>query len=183
MEEFSRSEASSVPTPNSAALARSCATAKSENCSRGGRLWTRSGRTGGTDHAVRRIWITNNGSAGPLAPYTENRVHPQQGYGRPGWLRIMDYCHGMITGWAVITWTLPTGAWHGTVRSREIKAWAEYPNKASGMSTQIQDRLHLPHGVTLVCAGTDINKEGVVFRGTEGWIHVQRGEWETHPSH
>jgi len=35
----------------------------------------------------------------PWAAYTEKRVHPQQGYGRPGWLRIQDYCCGMITGW------------------------------------------------------------------------------------
>ena len=35
----------------------------------------------------------------PWAPYTEKRVHPKEGYGRPGWLRISDYSAGMITGW------------------------------------------------------------------------------------
>ena len=35
----------------------------------------------------------------PKVPYTEKRVHPPKGYGRPGWLRIMAYGHGMITGW------------------------------------------------------------------------------------
>lgn len=41
----------------------------------------------------------------PEAPYTVDRVHAQGNdiktrYGaRPGWLRIEDYCLGMITGW------------------------------------------------------------------------------------
>src|ERR1700736_1385446 len=35
----------------------------------------------------------------PQAYYTEQRVHPQHGYGRPGWLRNESYCLGMITGW------------------------------------------------------------------------------------
>jgi myo-inositol 2-dehydrogenase/D-chiro-inositol 1-dehydrogenase len=35
----------------------------------------------------------------PRAPYTENRVHPPKGYGRPGWMRVLYYCDGMITNW------------------------------------------------------------------------------------
>jgi predicted dehydrogenase len=35
----------------------------------------------------------------PQAPYSEARVHPQQDYSRPGWLRNDAYCLGMITGW------------------------------------------------------------------------------------
>ena len=35
----------------------------------------------------------------PVVPYTENRVHPQKGYGRPGWLRCEQFGAGMITGW------------------------------------------------------------------------------------
>src|ERR1041385_75945 len=35
----------------------------------------------------------------PLAPYTEKRVHPQKDFSRPGWLRIDNYCLGMITAW------------------------------------------------------------------------------------
>ena len=34
----------------------------------------------------------------PVVPYTENRVHPQEGYGRPGWLRCEQFGAGMITG-------------------------------------------------------------------------------------
>ena len=33
------------------------------------------------------------------APYTENRVHAQKAYGRPGWMRVDSYCNGMISNW------------------------------------------------------------------------------------
>ena len=35
----------------------------------------------------------------PYVFYTEKRVHPQVGYGRPGWLRCEQFGAGMITGW------------------------------------------------------------------------------------
>ncbi|MDR2470436.1 MAG: Gfo/Idh/MocA family oxidoreductase [Tannerella sp.] len=31
------------------------------------------------------------------APYTEKRVHAIKDYGRPGWMRVSDYCNGMIS--------------------------------------------------------------------------------------
>ena len=34
-----------------------------------------------------------------FAYYTEQRVHPREGYSRPGWLRNESFCLGMITGW------------------------------------------------------------------------------------
>jgi predicted dehydrogenase len=42
------------------------------------------------------MWL---GPAFP-APYTAKRVHESQNYNvRPGWMRIDDYCNGMITNW------------------------------------------------------------------------------------
>ena len=35
----------------------------------------------------------------PRAAYTEERVHPPKKFGRPGWMRVLDYCDGMITNW------------------------------------------------------------------------------------
>jgi predicted dehydrogenase len=35
----------------------------------------------------------------PVKYYTEMRVHPREGYSRPGWLRHEAHCLGMITGW------------------------------------------------------------------------------------
>ena len=48
---------------------------------------------------------------GPTAErfYTEDRVRPQTGFGRPGWLQIESYCRGMITGWAHTCSTLLSG--------------------------------------------------------------------------
>lgn len=37
--------------------------------------------------------------ASPAAPYTTNRVHPSHDWGRPGWMRCLPYCDGMITNW------------------------------------------------------------------------------------
>ena len=64
----------------------------------------------------------------PWAPYTENRVHPQKGYDRPGWLRIADYGAGMITGWGshhndIAQWGMGT-EYTGPV---EIAGHAEFP--------------------------------------------------------
>jgi predicted dehydrogenase len=35
----------------------------------------------------------------PRGAYTEKRVHPPESYGRPGWMRHLYYCDGMITNW------------------------------------------------------------------------------------
>ncbi len=35
----------------------------------------------------------------PRAPYTVKRVHPRHVFGRPGWMRVLHYCDGMITNW------------------------------------------------------------------------------------
>jgi hypothetical protein len=35
----------------------------------------------------------------PVAPYTVDRVMPQSGFDRPGWLRMEQFGAGMITGW------------------------------------------------------------------------------------
>ena len=119
----------------------------------------------------------------PEAPYTENRVHPQHDYGRPGWLRIQDYCHGMITGWGshhmdIAQWGM------GVERSGPvtIQAHAEFPSRGLW---NVHSRFHIEYGyangVQLICAGTDENKQGVEFIGSEGRVHVRRGFIETEP--
>jgi len=35
----------------------------------------------------------------PVVGYTVDRVMPQEGFGRPGWLRMEQFGAGMITGW------------------------------------------------------------------------------------
>jgi myo-inositol 2-dehydrogenase/D-chiro-inositol 1-dehydrogenase len=119
----------------------------------------------------------------PLVPYTEERVHPQNDYSRPGWLRISDYCCGMITAWGVhhndiAQWGM--GAeYTGPV---EIEGRAEYPKDGLW---DVHGRFHIEYtyanGVKVICAGNTENKQGIVFEGNEGWIYVDRGYIDAHP--
>ena len=119
----------------------------------------------------------------PKVPYTEKRVHPPKGYGRPGWLRIMAYGHGMITGWGshhldIAQWGMGTSD-TGPV---EIIAKAEYPK--SGL-WDVHGNFHIEYtyanGVKVICADTKENKQGVVFEGSEGWVYVRRGHIDANP--
>lgn len=40
------------------------------------------------------------------APYTVNRVHPPKSFGRPGWMRILEYTDGIITNWGTHFWDI-----------------------------------------------------------------------------
>jgi predicted dehydrogenase len=117
----------------------------------------------------------------PVAPYTEDRVHPQSDdpqkvFGRPGWLRLNAYTCGMITGW---------GSHHV-----DISHWgmgAEYTGpigvdaRASWPGADSLWDVHGKYSVTLTYASgvhTAISDElpnGVRFEGDEGWIWVARG--------
>jgi predicted dehydrogenase len=66
----------------------------------------------------------------PVVPYTEDRVHPQKGYGRPGWLRCEQFGAGMITGWGAHH--IDSAHWGmDTEYTGPIEIWgsAEFPTK------------------------------------------------------
>ena len=121
----------------------------------------------------------------PRAEYTEKRVHPQNSYyDRPGWLRISDYCCGMITGW---------GAHHMDIAQWGIGAETSGPveivaPQADFPANGIWD-VHGPHrieytyanGVKVICTDNEQNKQGVVFEGTKGWVYVRRGYIDANP--
>jgi predicted dehydrogenase len=119
----------------------------------------------------------------PWVPYTEQRVHPQQGYGRPGWLRLRAYGAGMITGWGshhldIAHWGM--GTEHtGPV---EIKARAQFPSDGLW---DVHGDFHIEYtyanGVKVICADNKENKQGVLFEGSDGWVCVKRGEIDAHP--
>jgi predicted dehydrogenase len=118
----------------------------------------------------------------PLAPYAEDRVHPQKGFGRPGWLQIERYCRGMITGWGshmndIAQWG------HGTDRDGglvEVSATAEFPDRGLfDVHTTFRAEGRYADGVELIQATGE--PAGVRFVGSDGWIFVRRGAIEAQP--
>lgn len=119
----------------------------------------------------------------PWAAYTEERVHPQNGYDRPGWLRISDYGAGMITGWGshhndIAQWGM--GAeYTGPV---EIEGQAEYPKDGLwDVHGSFRIEYTYTNGVKLICADDKKNKPGILFEGTDGWVYVDRGKIDAQP--
>ena len=117
------------------------------------------------------------------ADYTEKRVHPQNGYTRPGWLRISNYCCGMITGWGshhidIAQWAMAT-EYTGPV---EVQGWAEYPKDGLwDVHGKFRVECTYANGVKLICADNTKNKQGIIFEGTEGWVYAKRGLIDAHP--
>jgi predicted dehydrogenase len=110
----------------------------------------------------------------PQVYYTEQRVHPQRGYGRPGWLRNESYCLGMITGWGshhydTMHWALNTEL-SGPGR---VEAKADFPrNKIWNVHGAYQVELTYPGDVRV--SVSDKHPNGLKFIGDEGWIWVTR---------
>ena len=107
----------------------------------------------------------------PRAPYTLNRVHPQRGYGRPGWMRHLDYCDGMITNWGahlvdIVQWG------NGSQRTGpvEVEGHGEYPPAESfwNVLRTFEVAYRFADGVSVIYK-TD--KPYVRFEGSEGWIY------------
>jgi myo-inositol 2-dehydrogenase / D-chiro-inositol 1-dehydrogenase len=113
----------------------------------------------------------------PEVPYTEIGVHPQKGYGRPGWLRLEQYGAGMITGWGQhhfdsAAWGMDTEL-TGPI---SVQAVAEFPK--SGLWNVHGDfmvKAEYANGITMYTSGGFPN--GIRYEGTEGWIWVSRGDY------
>jgi len=111
----------------------------------------------------------------PYVYYTEKRVHPQEGYDRPGWLRCEQFGAGMITGWGAhhldcAHWAMDT-EYTGPV---EISGTAEFPKKGLwDVHGPFKTEGVYGNGVRMIVSGEFPN--GIRFEGTEGWLFVSRG--------
>lgn len=114
----------------------------------------------------------------PQAPFTEDRVHPQIGYSRPGWIQVEEYCRGMITGWG--SHMNDTAQWgNGTDGTGlvEIEAKAEFPDRGLfDVHTTFRAEGKYANGVRLLMETGD--PAGVRFEGDRGFVLVQRGAIE-----
>ncbi len=131
----------------------------------------------------------------PLAPYCYQRCRPYtQKDGWSVWYAISDYCMGMIGNWGVHH--LDIAQWGNNTDLTgpiEVEGTAEFPK---GLLTdccihwQVENRY--ANGVTLVHMDDATSKKhplqkgghghGVMFIGTEGWVHVDREKLDAQPA-
>ena len=114
------------------------------------------------------MWL---GPAFP-APYTEKRVHePKVVNSRPGWLRISDYCNGMITNW---------GAHLNDIALWGMKKEYELPVSVEGTGVFDKGLWHTISAFDVDYTYADglklkykIDKPYAKFIGKDGWIKIE----------
>ena len=114
----------------------------------------------------------------PKVPYTPTRCHWNFRW-------ILDYSGGQLTDWAghhidIAQWGMNTEL----SAPVEIEGEGLYPKAEDGLfDTPEAYRFECKYkeGFTMIVADNHQNKQGVLFEGSEGWIHVNRGGIETSP--
>ena len=113
----------------------------------------------------------------PMSPYTVERVHPRRDLaGRPGWMRVRDYCEGLITNWG--THLNDIAQWgNGTDRTGpvEVEARGTYPPRENLWNVLVDFEAHYRYanGVTLEYR---MERPFIRFEGDEGWVETEFGK-------
>ena len=112
----------------------------------------------------------------PEKPYCVDRVHAIRGYERPGWMRITDYCDGMITNWGthlndIVQWA--NNSEHTCPVEYEA-VFGKWLNRGGlwNILNQFEVRCRYADGVELIYKS---EKPFVRFEGDEGWIDCGYG--------
>ncbi len=130
----------------------------------------------------------------PMAPYSYQRCRPySQKEGWSVWYEISDYCMGMIGNWGVHH--LDIAQWGNNTELSgpvEIEGFGQFPKGLltdCAMSWQVENRY--ANGVTLIHMDDATSRKhrlqegghghGVMFLGTDGWVHVDRQKLDARP--
>ena len=136
----------------------------------------------------------------PMKPYCLERCRPYTSRPNEAWTRnystwyhISDYCIGFIGNWGIHH--LDIAQWgNGTELTGpvEVEGTGEFPTEGladCALTWQVQNRF--ANGVTVVHMDDETSKKhpqqagghghGILFRGTEGWVHVDRQGLDANP--
>jgi len=107
----------------------------------------------------------------PVAPYTVNRVHEPHKYDRPGWMRVRDYCEGMVTNWGAHLNDIAQWG-NGTDRTGpvEVEGTGKYPRDGLwGVLLGFEIQYKYANGVQLFY---NTSRPYIRFEGSDGWIEA-----------
>ena len=107
----------------------------------------------------------------PRVPYTLDRVHPRESYSRPGWMRVRDYCEGMVTNWGAHLNDIAQWG-NGTERTGpvEVEGRGEFPKDGLwNVLLNLEIQYKYANGVRLFYS---ISRPYVRFEGSDGWIEA-----------
>ncbi|MFU8892994.1 MAG: Gfo/Idh/MocA family protein [Luteolibacter sp.] len=112
----------------------------------------------------------------PEVPYIESMVHPDQGFGRPGWLQVEQYCLGMITGWGSHMYDIAQWGIGDDQFPVEFQATGEFPDRGHfNVHVGYQGEARYANGVVMTSKN---GNPGVRFITEDGWAYCQRGKME-----